>query len=132
VDVFIATAAVSDYRFANISEQKMKRGDTELLDVQLISNTDIVASVANMQNRPKRVIAFAAESKKHIEYAKVKLEKKSVDAIVANDVNNMASDSASGWWICHAKNRINEEIIEKCNKIQFSQEIIKKVMELEP
>jgi len=131
-DVFIATAAVSDYRFSEVSEQKIKRGDTELLDVQLISNTDIVARIANMQNRPKKVIAFAAESEKHIEYAKVKLERKSVDAIVANDVNNMASDSASGWWIFHAKNRINEEIIEKCNKIKFSQEIIKKVMELAP
>jgi len=131
-DVFIATAAVSDFRFAEISEQKIKRGDTEKLDVQLLSNTDIVAHIANMQNRPKKVIAFAAESKKYIEYAKTKLERKGVDAIVANDVNNMASDSASGWWISKGKNGLNEEIIEKCNKMQFSQEIIKKVMELEP
>jgi len=131
-DVFIGTAAVSDFRFAKVAEQKMKRGDTEKLDVQLLSNTDIIASIASMQNRPKKVIAFAAESEKHIEYAKTKLAKKGVDAIVANDVNNMASDAASGWWISNGKNGLNEEIIEKCNKVQFSQEIIKKVMELEP
>jgi len=131
-DVFIATAAVSDFRFAEVLEQKVKRGDTGQMNVQLISNVDIVARVAHMQKRPKTVIAFAAESEKHVEYAKVKLEKKGVDAIVANDVNNMASDTASGWWIANVKHGINEEMIAKCNKMQFSQEIIKKVMELEP
>jgi len=130
--VFIASAAVSDFRFSEVSKQKMKRGDTQCLDVQLISNTDIVAHIASMKNRPRKVIAFAAESEKHIEYAKAKLAKKGVDAIVANDVNNMASDAASGWWISNGKNGLNEEIIEKCNKMQFAQEIIKKVMELAP
>ncbi len=129
-DVFIATAAVSDFRFAEVSEQKMKRGDMQQLTVQLTANTDIVASIAHMANRPKKVIAFAAESEKHVEYAKAKLLRKGVDAIVANDVNNMASDIASGWWISASENEINEEIIEKCDKMQFSQEIIKKVMEL--
>ena len=131
-DVFIATAAVSDFRFAEVLEQKVKRGDTGQMNVQLISNVDIVARVAHMQKRPKTVIAFAAESEKHVEYAKVKLEKKGVDAIVANDVNNMASDTASGWWVANVKHGINEEMIAKCNKMQFAQEIIKKVMELEP
>lgn len=131
-DVFIATAAVSDFRFSKVSEQKIKRGETQQLDVQLTSNSDIVASIAGMQNRPKKVIAFAAESENHVAHAKTKLAKKGVDAIVANDVNNMASDMASGWWIADENNEINEEIIEKCNKMQFSQEIIKKVMELEP
>ncbi|PCI42920.1 MAG: bifunctional phosphopantothenoylcysteine decarboxylase/phosphopantothenate--cysteine ligase CoaBC [Proteobacteria bacterium] len=131
-DVFIGTAAVSDFRFSEMSEQKIKRGDTQQLNVQLTANTDIIASIAAMPKRPKKVIAFAAESENHVAYAKAKLERKGVDAIVANDVNNMASDSASGWWICHRENGINEEIIEKCNKMQFSQEIIKKVMELVP
>jgi len=132
VDVFIATAAVSDFRFSEVSEQKIKRGDTQQLNVQLTANTDIVASIAAMPKRPKKVIAFAAESENHVAYAKAKLERKTVDAIVANDVRNMASDTASGWWIYASGNKINEEIIEKCNKMQFSQEIIKKVMELVP
>ena len=131
-EVFIATAAVSDFRFTEVSEQKVKRGDTQQLHVQLTANTDIVASIAHMENRPKKVIAFAAESEKHVEYAKAKLVRKGVDAIVANDVNNMASDTASGWWISNAKDEINGKIIEKCNKMKFSQEIIKKVMELAP
>jgi len=129
-DVFIGIAAVSDFRFAEVSDKKIKRGDTAQLDVQLAANTDIIASIAGMKHRPKKVIAFAAESENHIAYAKAKLERKGVDAIVANDVNNMASDTASGWWICHSKHGISEESIEKCNKMTFSQEIIKKVMEL--
>ena len=130
--MFIGTAAVSDFCFAEVSDKKIKRGDVLQLDVQITANTDIVAFIAGMKHRPKKVIAFAAESEKHIAYAKVKLEKKGVDAIVANDVRNMDSDTASGWWIVDDKHGINEESIEKCNKMQFSQEIIKKVMELKP
>jgi len=129
--VFIATAAVSDFRFSQTSTQKIKRGDARELDVQLLANSDIVAHIAHMQQRPEKVIAFAAESECHLAFATSKLSKKGVDAIVANDVKNMASETASGWWVCRVNNAINEEIIEKCNKIQFSQEIIKKVMELE-
>jgi len=129
-DVFIATAAVSDYRFAEISEQKIKRADCKQLEVCLVANTDIVAHIAHMPSRPNKVIAFAAESEHHLTYAKSKLSHKGVDAIVANDVKNMASDVASGWWISKVKNEINEEILEKCNKMEFAQKIIKKVMEL--
>jgi len=125
-DVFIATAAVSDYRFSAISKQKIKRGDVQEMQVSLTANQDIVAHIAAMQQRPNKVIAFAAESENHIAYARAKLLKKGVDAIVANDVSNMASTSVSGWWVTEK----NEEIIEKLEKTQFSQEIIKKVMEL--
>ena len=125
-DVFIATAAVSDFRFADVSEQKIKRGDVQNMHVELLANPDIVAAIASMSARPKKVIAFAAESDNHIEYAKAKLVKKDVDAIVANDVKNMASDTASGWWI----SKFHEEAIAPCNKAQFAQQIIKKVSEL--
>jgi len=125
-DVFIATAAVSDFRFAEVSKEKIKRGDTQQLDVQLLSNTDIVASIAKMQKRPRKVIAFAAESENHVAYAKAKLAKKGVDAIVANDVSNMGSDKASGWWITSSC----EALIQPTSKVQFAQEIIKHIMEI--
>ena len=96
-DVFVGTAAVSDFRFAQTSKHKLKRQGE--LAVRLIENPDIIQHVANMPNRPARVIAFAAESEHHVAYAKAKLEKKGVDAIVANDVANMGADSAAGWWV---------------------------------
>jgi len=125
-DVFIATAAVSDFRFADVSKKKIKRGDVQSMQVELLANPDIVAAIASMSDRPKKIIAFAAESDNHIEYAKTKLVKKGVDAIVANDVKNMASDVASGWWI----SKFSEEELAPCHKAQFAQQIIQKVLEL--
>ncbi len=96
-DVFVGTAAVSDFRFADAVQGKLKRkGD---VTVRLVENPDIVATIAHMPQRPKQVIAFAAESENHVEHAQEKLRRKGVDAIVANDVSNMGSHLASGWWV---------------------------------
>lgn len=127
-DVFIGTAAVSDFRFTDISDEKIKRGDTQQLDVHLTSNTDIVAYIAAMQSRPKKMIAFAAESSNHLVYAKKKLLQKGVDAIVANDVQNMGRSSAGGWWLSHQC----EAILESSTKQEFAQQIINKIMEIQP
>ena len=63
-DVFVATAAVSDYRFAEQASGKLKRGGGQVT-VQLEENADIVAHVAAMQDRPRLVVGFAAESEAH-------------------------------------------------------------------
>ena len=99
VDVFVGTAAVSDFRFAETSKQKLKRQGQGELEVKLVENPDIIQSVANMPQRPTQVVAFAAESENHVEFARQKLERKGVDAVVANDVANMGADSAAGWWV---------------------------------
>lgn len=100
-DVFVATAAVSDFRFAtsNQSKHKLKREGLDHFHIELVANPDIVALIAQMAQRPKQVIAFAAESENHLAYAKDKLHRKKVDAIVANDVSNMGTKLASGWWV---------------------------------
>jgi len=99
VDVFVGTAAVSDYRFAQPSIEKLKRQGQEIVRPELTHNPDIIAHIATMAHRPKHVIAFAAESSNHLAFAQQKRERKQVDAIVANDVRNMNSDEASGWWV---------------------------------
>jgi len=125
-DTFIASAAVSDFRFHEMYTEKMKRGDTTSMHVELIANPDIVAHIANMDRRPSRVIAFAAESSNHIAYAKSKLSQKNVDAIVANDVNNMGSHNASGWWITPQ----SETTIDTVSKKAFAEQIIQHITEL--
>ncbi len=98
-DVFVATAAISDFRFSIPADGKLRRGDTTGLDVSLTANPDIVAHVATMKGRPARVIAFAAESERHVEHAGQKLKDKGVDAIFANDVASIGSGKAGGWWL---------------------------------
>ncbi|MDQ6997858.1 MAG: bifunctional phosphopantothenoylcysteine decarboxylase/phosphopantothenate--cysteine ligase CoaBC [Mariprofundus sp.] len=125
-DLFIGTAAVSDFRFADPQTEKLKRGELRSMNIELTANPDIIASIAAMPNRPKKVIAFAAESSNHIAYAKSKLVNKRVDAIVANDISNMGSDQANGWWI----SADNEVSIPSSTKIAFAAAIIQHIMEL--
>lgn len=85
--IFIACAAVADYRMANVASQKMKKSDAEdELTLKLVKNPDIVATVANAKQKPF-VVGFAAETENVIEHAKLKLEKKNLDLVCANDVS---------------------------------------------
>jgi len=98
-DVFVATAAVGDFRFSQPAQGKIKRGDENYLSVPLEVNADIVAAVASMENRPGRVIAFAAEAEAHVGYGRDKCVRKGADAIFVNDVSAIGSELAGGWWI---------------------------------
>jgi phosphopantothenoylcysteine decarboxylase/phosphopantothenate--cysteine ligase len=85
-DIFIACAAVADYKVDNISEQKLKKqGDN--LQLTLIQNPDILKSVAFLDN-PPFTLGFAAETQNLEFYAKSKLEQKKLNMIAANDVSN--------------------------------------------
>ncbi|MDX8384759.1 MAG: phosphopantothenoylcysteine decarboxylase, partial [Ghiorsea sp.] len=122
-DVFVGTAAVSDYRFAKPIQAKLKRQSCPKMQAELIANPDIIAHIAAMPKRPKKVIAFAAESSQHIEHGKQKLQRKKVDAIVANDVSNMGSDQASGWWITPKQ----EVCLPQMSKSQFAYVLIEHI-----
>lgn len=83
-DVFIATAAVADYRPQVVAGQKIKKS-ADVLTLELVKNPDIVASVAARSPRPF-VLGFAAETEHVIEHARDKLSRKRLDMIACNDV----------------------------------------------
>lgn len=86
-DIFIAAAAVADYRPASAADQKMKKqpGQNDLV-LHLVQNPDIVATVAKHEERPFTV-GFAAETQDVEAYAADKLVRKNLDMIIANDVS---------------------------------------------
>ncbi|QDP02550.1 bifunctional phosphopantothenoylcysteine decarboxylase/phosphopantothenate--cysteine ligase CoaBC [Thalassotalea sp. PS06] len=84
-DVFVACAAVADYRVAEVASQKIKKS-TEQLQLVLEKNPDIVAGVAALENAPFTV-GFAAETENVEEYALGKLKKKNLQMICANNVS---------------------------------------------
>lgn len=87
VDIFIAAAAVADYRPALRADQKIKKtSGADTLELKLIKNPDIVATVAQHQQRPFTV-GFAAETEHVEDYAHKKMQSKNLDMIVANDVS---------------------------------------------
>ena len=87
-DVFIAAAAVADYRPEAVAAQKIKKQDKgDALTLKLTRNPDILAAVAASSARPTLVVGFAAETEALLDNARTKLDKKSVDLIIANDVS---------------------------------------------
>lgn len=83
-DIFIAVAAVADWRVANASEQKLKKNaDGGIPDLQFEENPDILATVAALPNKPY-CVGFAAESEQLLRYGEEKRKKKGVPLLVGN------------------------------------------------
>ncbi len=86
VDIFVATAAVADYRPASPVECKIKKTN-ESMDLKMERTVDILATVAARAPRPF-VVGFAAETDSVEQYARQKLLKKNLDMIAANEVGH--------------------------------------------
>ena len=83
-DVFIAVAAVADWRVANASEQKLKKNSAgDVPQLQFEQNPDILASVASLSRRPY-CVGFAAESENLLQYGEEKRKKKGIPLLVGN------------------------------------------------
>jgi len=83
--VFIAAAAVADYRPAVRVENKIKKSQSALT-LSLEPTPDILAEVARARHERLLVIGFAAETERLVENARDKLTRKNLDAVVANDL----------------------------------------------
>lgn len=84
-DIFIGCAAVADYRVSDIADCKIKKSSEEM-QLALVRNPDILATVASLANRPF-VVGFAAETHDVEAYARDKLKRKNLNMIAANDVS---------------------------------------------
>ncbi len=92
VEIFIAAAAVADYRPAKAEQHKIKKTADEM-SIDFVRVPDILASVAKIDNGPYTV-GFAAETENLRDYARGKLDKKNLDMIVANLVGeNLGFDA---------------------------------------
>ncbi len=83
-DIFVAAAAVADYRPAEKAEQKIKK-KVRALEIALVRNVDILAEAAS-GDHPPFTVGFAAETEKLEIHAREKLTRKSLDMIAANPV----------------------------------------------
>ncbi|MFT6208988.1 MAG: phosphopantothenoylcysteine decarboxylase/phosphopantothenate--cysteine ligase [Colwellia sp.] len=83
-DVFVACAAVADYRVSEVAIQKIKKS-ADVMQLNLVKNPDIIADVAALSSKPFTV-GFAAETQDVEHYALDKLKRKNLDMIAANNV----------------------------------------------
>ena len=86
VDVAIAAAAVADYKPKNVAHQKIKKNDATFT-IELEKTKDILASLGEIKKN-QFLIGFALETENEIEHAKLKIQKKNLDLIVLNSLND--------------------------------------------
>lgn len=130
--VFIATAAVADYRPAQVAAQKIKKGlKDDTLDITLVKNPDIVASIAEQADKPF-VMGFAAETHAVEAYACDKLARKKLDLIACNDVSRadigfQSDDNAMTvfWPDAQANEGVARVELAKAGKPQIARELVR-------
>ncbi len=86
-DIFVSSAAISDWKVKKIFTEKIKKNNKDLLNLTFRKNIDVLEKVSKHQNRPKLIIGFSAETENLIANSKLKLKKKGCDWIIANDVS---------------------------------------------
>nr|WP_306644658.1 bifunctional phosphopantothenoylcysteine decarboxylase/phosphopantothenate--cysteine ligase CoaBC [Acinetobacter baumannii] len=128
-DIFIATAAVADYRVAEVAEHKIKKAGDEL-NVSLVKNPDIVATIAAQEKRPF-MVGFAAETQNVEEYAAGKLVAKKLDMIACNDVSRadigFASDENAMTVFFAESYHMKKRELEKASKQEISQQLVEAI-----
>ena len=83
-DIFIAVAAVADWKVAQVASQKIKKAHAnDVPSLEFVQTPDILATIANLPNAPY-CVGFAAESEHVIEYAQAKRVKKNIPLMIAN------------------------------------------------
>lgn len=130
-DIFIATAAVADYRVLNVAEQKIKKSvdGEQALTLQLTENPDIVATIArtDLQKRPF-MVGFAAETQHVEQYAQHKLTAKKLDMIACNDVSRadigFASDDNAMTVFFAEQHQKSPQHLAKANKQQIAEQLV--------
>ena len=88
IDVFIMSAAVSDYKPSKKNHNKIKKDKSEKISVQLIKNKDILKSLASKKTKGQKVIGFSLETEDELKNATKKLKNKNLDAIILNSLND--------------------------------------------
>lgn len=108
-DIGIMAAAVADYRPAQVADQKMKKKD-DALTIILEATKDILKGLGQQKTERQLLVGFALETENELEHAKGKLERKNLDLIVLNSLN----DPGAGFR--HDTNKVR--LIDRQNKVE--------------
>ncbi|MEE4210138.1 MAG: bifunctional phosphopantothenoylcysteine decarboxylase/phosphopantothenate--cysteine ligase CoaBC [Parvularcula sp.] len=127
-DVFIACAAVADYRPAVETTHKVKKERGGLTAIDLKENPDILAAVSRRErDRPQLVIGFAAETDDVLAHAEAKRLRKGCDWIVANDVSPGTSAMGGDTNLVTLLSEAGEEALPEMPKEQLGDLVAAKI-----
>jgi len=127
-DIFIATAAVADYRVAEPADQKIKKTQ-ETLQLELVRNPDILAEVAALRSHRPFTVGFAAETHDVLHYAEDKRRRKNLDLIAANQVGVAGSGFESEQNALHVLWEGGEKALPLADKTLLGRQLIALIAE---
>lgn len=126
-DIVIKSAAVADYRIKNYSNEKIKKGDGDLV-LTFVRDNDIL-KILGENKKHQILVGFAAESSNIIENAKKKIRNKNLDYIVANDITSNDTGFASDDNKVIILSKYGEEIyLEKMSKRKVASKIFETIL----
>lgn len=123
-DIFIGSAAVSDYRPVSVSKNKIKKQNiknTNTFNLKLVKNPDIIKYVSEHKKKNQIIVGFALETKNLLKYAETKLKEKNLDMIVANKASTISADNSLATLIYKNKKR---KVLKLSSKQKIAKEII--------
>ncbi|MFO1350754.1 MAG: bifunctional phosphopantothenoylcysteine decarboxylase/phosphopantothenate--cysteine ligase CoaBC [Gammaproteobacteria bacterium] len=125
--VFIAVAAVADYRVAAVAPHKLKK-NSESMTLDLVRNPDILGAVAALDRRPF-CVGFAAETEQVVEHARAKFKAKRLDMIAANQVGGAGSGFGAGQNALHVLWKNGEKVLPMSTKAELATALIALIAE---
>ncbi|TVO35975.1 bifunctional phosphopantothenoylcysteine decarboxylase/phosphopantothenate--cysteine ligase CoaBC [Vibrio algivorus] len=129
-NIFISCAAVADYRPSNVASQKIKKmSDNDHMQINMVKNPDIVASVAALTKQRPFTVGFAAETQDVEQYARGKLKKKNLDLICANDVSVAGLGFNSNDNALHLYWNGGEQALATASKTQLAKQLLNIIAE---
>ncbi|HTM99263.1 MAG TPA: bifunctional phosphopantothenoylcysteine decarboxylase/phosphopantothenate--cysteine ligase CoaBC [Pedobacter sp.] len=129
-DIIVMSAAVADYTPVQVASQKIKKTESEF-NIALRKTTDILAGLGSLKQKHQVLVGFALETENEINFAQQKLQKKNLDLIVLNSLN----DDGAGFKMDTNKITIFNRAFEKAvfelkSKREVASDICKEILKL--
>lgn len=122
-DVAILSAAVADFRPADVADKKIKRGDDDMV-IRLCPTHDIAAALGKAKTDRQTIVAFALETNDEETNAQRKLEKKNADFIVLNSLQNKGTCFRTDDNQIEIISHVNKKNYPKCSKAETAVYIV--------
>ena len=122
-DIFISCAAVADFKHTNYSNTKIKKEDSENLEINLEKNHDILSEVSK-RHSSAYIVGFAAETSNVNDNANKKLNSKNLNMIISNDVSDNSIGFDSDDNEVHVITKNETIFLKKNKKIKIAREIL--------
>lgn len=130
-DIAICAAAVADYRPIEVANQKIKKSSSTH-QLNLIKNIDILKSLGDVKKTGQFLVGFALETQNELENALIKLQKKNLDLIVLNSLNDKGAGfggNTNKVKLISSDNNIDELPLQTKNEV--AQDILNKIIQLQ-